>query len=101
MKDYENGHKRFTVPNVESFGLTRLKEVLDANSEVPFPALKSAVLQELHEFAEKGLTYDDMTLIAMEIVEFIQYAAIAMSDWEPGPLPQKIPPNLNWKTLIV
>jgi len=54
-------------PQGESFGLTRLKGVLDANTEVSFPELKSAVLDALSEFAENDLTHDDMTLIAMEI----------------------------------
>jgi len=29
--------------------------------------LKSAVIKTLHEFTEKELTHDDVTLIAMEI----------------------------------
>jgi sigma-B regulation protein RsbU (phosphoserine phosphatase) len=54
-------------PDGESFGLTRLKDALDANSEVPLSELKSAVLKTLHEYTEKELTHDDVTLIAMEI----------------------------------
>jgi phosphoserine phosphatase RsbU/P len=54
-------------PGGESFGLTRLKETLNANSEAPLSELKSAVLKTLHEYTEKELTHDDVTLIAMEI----------------------------------
>jgi sigma-B regulation protein RsbU (phosphoserine phosphatase) len=54
-------------PNGESFGLDRLKEALDANTGVPLSELKSAVLKTMHEFTEKELTHDDVTLIAMEI----------------------------------
>jgi sigma-B regulation protein RsbU (phosphoserine phosphatase) len=51
----------------ESFGLARLKNALDANTGAPLSELKSAVLKTLHEFTEKELTHDDVTLIAMEI----------------------------------
>mgnify|MGYP000302503850 CR=1 FL=1 len=54
-------------PEGESFGLARLKDVLDANPGAPLSGLKSAVLKTLHEFTEKELTHDDVTLIAMEI----------------------------------
>ena len=57
------------APNPEgvSFGLARLKDALDANSGAPLSELKSAVLKTLHEYTEKELTHDDVTLIAMEI----------------------------------
>ena len=51
----------------ESFGLTRLKAVLDANPQASLSELKSVVLKTLHEYAEKELTHDDITLIALEI----------------------------------
>ena len=54
-------------PGGESFGLTRLKDALDANTGAPLSELKSAVLNTLHEFTEKEQTHDDITLIAMEI----------------------------------
>ena len=54
-------------PEGESFGLDRLKDALDANTGAPLSELKSAVLKTLHEFTEKELTHDDVTLIAMEI----------------------------------
>jgi len=54
-------------PMGESFGLMRLKDVLDANASAPLSELKSTVLKTLHEFTEKELTHDDVTLIAMEI----------------------------------
>ena len=51
----------------ESFGLDRLKDALDANAGAPLSELKSAVLKTWHEYTEKELTHDDVTLIAMEI----------------------------------
>ena len=54
-------------PGGESFGLARLKDALDANVSASLSELKSAVLKTLHEFTEKELTHDDVTLIAMEI----------------------------------
>jgi sigma-B regulation protein RsbU (phosphoserine phosphatase) len=54
-------------PGGESFGLDRLKEVLDANTKVPLSKLKSAVLETLNQFAQKELSHDDITLIALEI----------------------------------
>jgi len=54
-------------PDGESFGLARLKDALDPNSEAPLSELKSAVLKTLHQHTEQELTHDDVTLIAMEI----------------------------------
>ena len=54
-------------PGGESFGLARLKDALDASTGAPLSELKSAVLKTLHEHAEKELTHDDVTLIAIEI----------------------------------
>ena len=54
-------------PRGESFGLVRLKDVLDANTGVPLSELKSAVLKALNQYAQKELTHDDVTLIALEI----------------------------------
>ena len=54
-------------PEGESFGLARLKDTLDANTGAPLSELKSVVIKTLHEFSEKELTHDDITLIAMEI----------------------------------
>ena len=54
-------------PEGESFGLDRLKDVLDTNTGVPLSELKMAVLKTLHQFTKQELTYDDITLIAMEI----------------------------------
>ncbi len=54
-------------PGGESFGLARLKDALDASKDAPLSELKSAVLNSLHEFTEKELADDDVTLIAMEI----------------------------------
>ncbi|MFC1812990.1 PP2C family protein-serine/threonine phosphatase [Thermodesulfobacteriota bacterium] len=51
----------------ESFGLVRLKEVLDTNTGTPLPELKSAILKTLNQYTEKELTRDDVTLIALEI----------------------------------
>lgn len=54
-------------PDGQSFGLERLKEVLDAHSAASLPELKSAVLKALHLYALKELTHDDLTLIALEV----------------------------------
>jgi sigma-B regulation protein RsbU (phosphoserine phosphatase) len=54
-------------PRGESFGLARLKDVLDANAGAALPELKSAVLKKLHGFTEKEQFHDDLTLVAMEI----------------------------------
>ncbi len=54
-------------PIGERFGLTRLKDALDAYTEASLTELKSAVLETLHEFSEKEQTHDDLTMIAMEI----------------------------------
>ena len=51
----------------KSFGLARLKDVLDANAEAPLCDLKSAVLGTLLQYTNKGLKHDDVTLIALEI----------------------------------
>ncbi|MBT8351348.1 MAG: serine/threonine-protein phosphatase [Deltaproteobacteria bacterium] len=54
-------------PEGESFGLARLKEVLDTNLEASLSELKSEVLKSLKQYAQKELTHDDVTLIALEI----------------------------------
>ena len=54
-------------PEAENFGLVRLKDVLDANTEASISKLKSAVLKTLNQYAQKELTHDDVTLIALEI----------------------------------
>ena len=54
-------------PQGESFGLARLKDVLDANTGTPLGDIKSAVLKSLHEYTQQKLTHDDVTLIVMEI----------------------------------
>ena len=51
----------------ESFGLKRLKAVLDANLKASLSELKSVVLKTLREYTEKELIHDDITLIALEI----------------------------------
>ena len=64
---YTDGVIDAPSPKGESFGLTRLKDVLDANPKAFLPGLKSAVLKALHEYTEKELIHDDVTLIALEI----------------------------------
>ena len=54
-------------PQGESFGLARLKDALDANSEAPLSELKSAVLKTLNQYVQKELNHDDITMIALEI----------------------------------
>ncbi len=64
---YTDGIIDTPSPEGESFGLSRLKDALDANSGAPLSELKSAVLKTLHQHTEQELTHDDVTLIAMEI----------------------------------
>jgi sigma-B regulation protein RsbU (phosphoserine phosphatase) len=64
---YTDGIIDTPSPEGESFGLARLKDVLDANTGVPLSELKSAVLKTLNQYAQKDLTHDDVTLIALEI----------------------------------
>ena len=57
------------APNLlgESFGLSRLKAVLDANVGATLSALKYSVLRALHQHTEEKLTHDDVTMIVIEI----------------------------------
>jgi len=54
-------------PGGKSFGLPRLKEVLDANAEASLSELKSAVLETLNQYTQKEMSHDDVTMIALEI----------------------------------
>jgi serine phosphatase RsbU (regulator of sigma subunit) len=64
---YTDGIIDAPSPEGESFGLARLKSVLDANIKTPLSQLKSAVLRALHQHTKKELTHDDITMIALEI----------------------------------
>jgi len=64
---YTDGIIETPSPAGESFGLMRLKDVLDANAAAPLSELKSVVLKTLNQYAQKELTHDDVTLIALEI----------------------------------
>ena len=64
---YTDGIIDTPSPEGESFGLARLKDVLDANTEASISKLKSAVLRTFNQYAQKELTHDDVTLIALEI----------------------------------
>ena len=64
---YTDGVIDAPSPEGESFGLERLKNVLDANPEASLSELKSAVLKTLNQYTEKELSHDDVTLIALEI----------------------------------
>ena len=64
---YTDGIIDAPSPEGESFGLARLKDTLDANPRAPLSELKSAVLKALHQYTEKELIHDDVTLIALEI----------------------------------
>jgi sigma-B regulation protein RsbU (phosphoserine phosphatase) len=64
---YTDGIIDTPSPEGESFGLTRLKDVLDTNPKASLSELKSVVLKTLHKYTDKELTHDDMTLIALEI----------------------------------
>ena len=50
-------------PEGESFGLTRLKDALDANVGAPLFELKSAVLKTLIQYTEKKLNQGDVIMI--------------------------------------
>ena len=54
-------------PGGKSFGLARLKDVLDANAEASLSELKSAVLKALNQYTQKEMSHDDITMIALEI----------------------------------
>jgi phosphoserine phosphatase RsbU/P len=64
---YTDGIIDVPDPEGESFGLMRLKDVLDANAKAPLSELKSVILETLHHYCEKELTHDDVTFIALEI----------------------------------
>ena len=64
---YTDGVIDAPSPEGESFGLARLKKILDANVKTPLNQLKSVVLRELHQHTKKELSHDDITMIAMEI----------------------------------
>lgn len=64
---YTDGITEAPSPEGDFFGYARLKDVLDANTKAPLSELKSAVLRALHQHTRKGLTHDDVTLIALEI----------------------------------
>ena len=64
---YTDGITEAFNPEGELFGKDRLKDILDQNGSIPLSELKSAVLRALHRYTNKGLTHDDITLIALEI----------------------------------
>jgi sigma-B regulation protein RsbU (phosphoserine phosphatase) len=64
---YTDGVIDAPSPDGESFGLARLKDVLDANAKASLSEIKSAVIKALEQYAERELSHDDVTLIAMEI----------------------------------
>ena len=64
---YTDGIIDAPSPGGESFGLSRLKDVLDGNMRTPPSELKSAVLKTLHQYTEKELNHDDVTLIVLKI----------------------------------
>ncbi len=51
---YTDGIIDAPSPDGKSFGLARLKDVLDANIKPPITELKSAVLQVLHQYLTQG-----------------------------------------------
>ncbi|MFC1633312.1 PP2C family protein-serine/threonine phosphatase [Planctomycetota bacterium] len=65
---YTDGITEACTPEGDLFGHERLKDILDANRQTPLSELKSAVLQALHEHTQAGLSHDDVTLIALEII---------------------------------
>jgi serine phosphatase RsbU (regulator of sigma subunit) len=64
---YTDGIIDAPSPEGVSFGLRRLKEVLDAKAGNPLSEIKSAVIKALNQYVQKELTHDDVTMIALEI----------------------------------
>jgi sigma-B regulation protein RsbU (phosphoserine phosphatase) len=64
---YTDGVIDASDPGGKSFGLARLKDVLDVNAEASLAELKSAVLITLNQYTEKEMSHDDITIIALEI----------------------------------
>lgn len=65
---YTDGITEAFNPEGELFGKDRLKDILDQNGTALLSELKSAVIRALLQYTEKGLTHDDITLIALEIL---------------------------------
>lgn len=64
---YSDGIIDAPNPEGESFGLKRLKNVLDENRDVSHSQLKTAVLRALDRYTKKDLSHDDVTMIVLEI----------------------------------
>lgn len=64
---YTDGIIDAPSPEGESFGLIRLKNVLDENINASHSELKSEVLSALNQYTKKDLSHDDVTMIALEI----------------------------------
>jgi phosphoserine phosphatase RsbU/P len=64
---YTDGIIDAPSPAGESFGLARLKDILDTNAGTSLSEIKSAVLKALRQYTEKELIHDDITLIVLEI----------------------------------
>lgn len=64
---YTDGLIEAPSPRGKPFGLSRLKDVLDANTDATLAGLKYSVLRALHQHTEENLTHDDVTMIVIEI----------------------------------
>jgi sigma-B regulation protein RsbU (phosphoserine phosphatase) len=64
---YTDGIIDASNPVGESFGLNRLKDVLDENAAAPLSEIKSTVLKTLIQYTQKELNHDDVTLVVLEI----------------------------------
>ena len=64
---YTDGIIDAPSPAGESFGLARLKDILDANAGLSLSGIKSAILKALRQYTENALTHDDITLIVLQI----------------------------------
>ena len=64
---YTDGITDAPGPDGDVCGYARLNDVLDANTTAPLSELPSAVLRAVHQHTQKGLSHDDVTLIALEI----------------------------------
>ena len=64
---YTDGIIDAPSPAGESFGLARLKDILDANAGLSLSGIKTAILRALRQYTKNALTHDDITLIVLQI----------------------------------
>lgn len=77
---YTDGITEAPNPDRELFGFKRLKDILDANSKASLSELKTTVLSEINQFITKEPYHDDITLIALEVVDEVKMDRIKRQD---------------------